>query len=943
MRQCPVTTMIRSILKQVMIAALFLALFLQGVLDPLDKWLRDLRFAYDDRAPSGDIVLVDIDAVSIDRMGSWPWKRRVHGEILDRLMALGAAEVAFDVDFSSPSTEEEDRLFADALDRAGGGTILAVFNQFARAGDAKVHANQPIPLLLDSAWPGVVNVTADWDALIRTSLLGADIGGEPAQSIAALLADYSGEADGSFIIDYGIRIDEIDRISVHDLLAGIVAENRVKDRKVLVGAYAAELRDFFPAPRFGMVSGHMIQAAAAETLIQNRALVPSGFEIAASLTFFAILAGLLIQALPGWIWVMGFSTLAIAAMEASATIMQIDSAFALQTSAFHLSLLGMSFAAIVQEIDIGKLLLRRSETRADNTQTILDRVITDNFDGIVIINDNGTIHTANEVAHTLLHRISSAPRSFPETLNGLRFDCVVPDSFNPVIEAIDRAPKRGDEDFSRPFILDESFGTEGRIVLEYVVTPSILGGGVDDEGRALPDRVFTCISFRDITARTLAEEQTAYLARFDPITGLPNLNNFSEHVDAYLMADEAACTNAAICVLSVDDFQDIQDALGPKSADEILDLVADRIRSGVDGQAFLATLGQGKFLIFSRHLQTQADVEALTAFIVAHMAEPYHHGGQAAVTTASAGIVFLDGSACSADPWLRRAKVALNRAREQTGNIVCVFEPSMERVIETRRNLELDLWKALEDDEFQVYYQPQMRLSDGELMGAEALVRWKHPEHGFVSPAEFIPIAEQSNLIVYLGRLVLKKACMEAATWPKPLKIAVNLSPRQFFQGNLKEAVATALEKSELDPERLDLEVTEGIFIEEGEGVLDIMQHLRARRVGLALDDFGTGYSSLSYLHRFPLNKVKIDQVFLRGMTESEQSLAIIRSVAVLARDLGMETVVEGIESREHEVLAKLAGCTYGQGYFYGKPQSSEDLVSMMTTPVDLKKNVDLA
>ncbi|MEM8796286.1 MAG: EAL domain-containing protein [Pseudomonadota bacterium] len=926
--------MIRSALKQTMIAALFLALFLQGVLDPLDKWLRDLRFAYDDRTPSGDIVLVDIDAASIDHMGSWPWKRRAYGKILDRLMELGAAEVAFDVDFSSPSSEEEDRLFAEALDRAGGGTILAVFNQFARAGESDIHVNQPIPLLLDNAWPGVVNVTADWDALIRTSLLGAEIGGEPAQSIAALLAGYSGEADGSFIIDYGIRIDEIDRISVHDLLSGTLEANRVKDRKVLVGAYAAELRDFFPAPRFGMVSGHMIQAAAAETLIQNRALVPSGFEVAVGLVFLAVVAGLLIQALPGWIWVIGFCTLTISAMEASAIFMQVENAFSLQTSAFHLSLLGMGFAAIVQEIDLGKLLLRRSETRADNTQTILDRVISDNFDGIVIINDNGTIHTANDVAHTLLHRISSAPRSFPETLSGLRLDCVVPSSFNPVIEAVDKAAKRDNEDFSKPLILDQIFGSEGRLVLEYIVTPSILDGGIDDEGRSLPDRVFTCISFRDITARTLAEEQTAYLARFDPITGLPNLNNFSEHVDAYLKAHEGACANAAISVLSINEFQDIQDALGPQSADAILELVADRIRSDIDGQAFLATLGQGKFLFFSSRLQAQADVEALTSFIVAHMAEPYHHGGQAAVTTASAGIVFLNGSACGADPWLRRAKVALNRAREQTGNTVCVFEASMERVIETRRNLELDLWKALEDDEFLVYYQPQMRLSDGELMGAEALVRWKHPEHGFVSPAEFIPIAEQSNLIVYLGRLVLKKACMEAAMWPKPLKIAVNLSPRQFVEGNLKEAVATALERSELDPERLDLEVTEGIFIEEGEGVLDIMQHLRARRIGLALDDFGTGYSSLSYLHRFPLNKVKIDQVFLRGMTESEQSLAIIRSVAVLARDLGMETVVEGIESKEHEVLAKLAGCTYGQGYFYGKPQTSDDLISMMTTPV---------
>lgn len=277
--------------------------------------------------------------------------------------------------------------------------------------------------------------------------------------------------------------------------------------------------------------------------------------------------------------------------------------------------------------------------------------------------------------------------------------------------------------------------------------------------------------------------------------------------------------------------------------------------------------------------------------------------------------------------------MALLFAKSRGKNAFVVFEQSMLAEVEERQNLELDLWRAFDRNQFEVWYQPQVDLRNGDLIGVEALLRWRHPERGLVSPAEFIPIAEAIGLIEPLGKWVLETACMEVANWRSPTKLAVNVSSAQFERGDMVACVSRALEHSALPPSQLDLEITESLFMQPSELIRDTLAQLRAFGVGIALDDFGTGFSSLSYIHKFPIDKIKIDRSFVAGLPTNQDSAAIVQAVSVLAHSLNLCLIAEGIETTEQASFLRLMGVTEGQGYVYGRPQPSADIAKLLTPP----------
>jgi EAL domain-containing protein (putative c-di-GMP-specific phosphodiesterase class I) len=316
--------------------------------------------------------------------------------------------------------------------------------------------------------------------------------------------------------------------------------------------------------------------------------------------------------------------------------------------------------------------------------------------------------------------------------------------------------------------------------------------------------------------------------------------------------------------------------------------------------------------------------------LIRALSEPYEISGNRLAIGASVGIATASDSERDLSGIMRNADTALYRAKKDGGGSFRFFDASMSVALQARQKLEIELRDALVRGEFEVYYQPQFDLASRDLIGVEALLRWHHPQGGFVSPAEFVPVAEEIGLMDSLGEWVLRQACAEVARWPRPVKLAVNVSPVQFTRGDIILAVDQALAMSGLPARQLELEITESLFIQENNAIRSIMDEISQRGIQFALDDFGTGYSSLSYIRKFPIAKIKIDRSFVSGIPHDQEAVAIIQAVVALASNLGLRTNAEGLETEEQTKLLRLLGCNEGQGFGLGRPQRAEDIVRIL-------------
>jgi diguanylate cyclase (GGDEF)-like protein len=423
----------------------------------------------------------------------------------------------------------------------------------------------------------------------------------------------------------------------------------------------------------------------------------------------------------------------------------------------------------------------------------------------------------------------------------------------------------------------------------------------------------------DVTERRNAEARISHLARYDELTALPNRVNFRDEIERLLEVPHDADRLSALLFIDLDQFKQVNDTLGHPCGDQLLCAVADRLREMLRPEDFVARFGGDEFVVFQQNIRSNEDAAVLARRIVDHLSERYKIDNHLVEIGASVGIA-MTSAGVSADTLLKNADMALYRAKADGRGTFCFFREELAQTVEARRILELDLRKALVNEEFELFYQPLVNLKSGKLTTCEALLRWNHPARGTVSPVDIIPIAEDMGLIVDLGRWILRKACMECMKWPEGVSVAVNFSPQQFHQRDLLSEVRYALEISGLPAQRLEIEITESSLLRNTQLTHDVLSQLRAIGVRISLDDFGTGYSSLSYLHNFPLQKVKIDRTFLEGI-DADRPLTLLRGVARLSADLGMSVVVEGVETNEQLELISVDGTvTEAQGYLFSRP-----------------------
>jgi diguanylate cyclase (GGDEF)-like protein/PAS domain S-box-containing protein len=864
--------------------------------------LADLRFAWQSRQASGDVVVVAIDAQSIDRIGVWPWPRPLYAELLRQLQKAGVQDIALDVDFSSPSDAASDRNFAEALETAGGSVVLPSFQQ-PRTDRTTLHVNRPLKQFSEHSWPAVVNVEVGPDGLVRRYPFGEKLNGEFVPSMAAVLSGQYAEKRTPFLIDFSIRTAGIPKVSFVDVLRGDEATlQKLRGKKVIVGGTALELGDRFSVPNGVILSGPVLQTLAAESLLQNRSLQwTSPVVTLAGLGLLGLIMVLTWRRLSAGRRVAMLAVLAVG-IEATAYLLQAVFPLILDTSLFHIAIIVYIAAIALDEIDIRDLLGRVAENR-------FQRVAMSLGDGLVCTDSNYLITVWNPGATAIFGYL-------PEEMIGRAFD-----------EICARDEAGATPSFSIRSVAQLTAGT----LVEFT--------GRRRNGEEFPveasfsrwqgtDGIQFGAILRDISVRKREAERIRYLAEHDTLTGLINRNTLHAGLAAMISRAEEGKREVALLVIGLEGFQQINHMLGHASGDLVLRAISDRLTAAVPPAGMVARLSGDEFAIAVRTTDIDENVSRFADQIGAGFNAPLLAGNREHRVRVSIGAaVFPDGGR-SADELLSNSHMALSRARATRRGCYVMFEDNIRRELETRLTLEAELAQAAERGEFELFYQPQLHLADGRLIGAEALIRWRHPLRGLVSPGEFMPVVNTSPISERIAEWVLQTACAKAAAWERDghrLRIGVNLSPSQFRTGDLAASVAQALARTNLSPTSLELEVTEDILLHDEQGALNTFLKIQELGVRIVFDDFGTGFASLSYLKKFPLDGLKIDSSFVFGLLANPDDAAIVSSTIGLSRQLGLSVIAEGIENRATADFLVGMGCEEGQGYYFGRPMPADE------------------
>jgi len=568
--------------------------------------------------------------------------------------------------------------------------------------------------------------------------------------------------------------------------------------------------------------------------------------------------------------------------------------------------------AIIAIALVAALLDRRAKGELGRQQIVLDTALENMSQGLCMFDATGKIMLFNERYAAMLGRTGMA-------LTGRLLVDVVREE-----QAAGQWKGDADEFFAR-LVADARDGrTTTDVVTRFdrsirVVNQPMQGGG-------------WVATFEDITEWLEAQAKISHMARHDALTNLPNRVLFHEQLEQGLRLAGANDQLAVLC-LDLDHFKDINDSLGHPIGDALLKEVGRRLKATVGDHDTVARLGGDEFAVVQIGRSEEAAARALAGRLVEVISAPYEIDDHQIVIGVSIGISLSPQDGSDPDELLKNADLALYRAKADGRGTYRFFETGMDARAQARRLLEMDLRAALQRNEFQPYYQPIRDVASDRVVAFEALLRWNHPQRGLISPLNFIPLAEETGLIIQLGELVLKAACADATTWPADIGVAVNLSPVQFRNPNLIASVTEALEHSGLASGRLELEITESVLLQNSEATLTTLHELRAMGVRISLDDFGTGYSSLSYLRSFPFDKIKIDRSFVSELATRQDSVAIIRAVTGLGRSLGIVTTAEGVENDAQLELLRREGCTQAQGYLFSHPRPASDVAMMLHGP----------
>jgi diguanylate cyclase (GGDEF)-like protein/PAS domain S-box-containing protein len=887
----------RALAPHFVVAVVLLMAAAASLLAAAGTLIGDLRFEAASRDASGNVVVVAIDPPSISHVGAWPWPRSVYSKLITRLEDLGATDIGFDIEMSSPSTPDQDTALAEALARATVPIVLPVLQQPLQ--DGGVTSNVPLPVLAAHAWLASVNVAPDPDGRVRRYPTTHAMDGTSYPSFARQLVG-GGDDRPEFWIDFGIRAETIPILSAADVLMGRIDRSVVEGRRVIVGGTALELGDRHGVPHYGVLAGPIIQALAAETLLQNRLLQPvAGPFIGAGLLVIA----LVFQLTRGSLLRCCCSLLAIAAAgEYAAVVALRDFAVLVDTTPWLGATALYLLIGTVMALGVARLIARVS-THSFNVVAAGIR------DGVLHLDGDGKICFANEAAARIFDRDHAQ-------LIGMPFTSLVAGGCDVDRLAMLSAREAGCWEF-------DGRRADGTVALEMSV--SIWPSNAPYS--------FSLI-LRDISERKAEAERQRRLARTDALTDLPNRLALLEHLAVLSEpTDGGSAASFALLLFDLDGFKEINDAFGHETGDASLVTFSKALRSVTGECDFAARLGGDEFALVltgpewrSRFARIMADYETLFA------ARYFNIGHRRLKLASSMGAAVFPDDGSTPGELLANADLALY-AVKGTQHHAKTFTWSLRQEREQVRAVQAELRRALDRDEFVLFYQPQYDIASGRMVGAEALIRWQHPERGLLSPGAFMDAVHASDLSDAVAIHVLQTGFRQAALWKKaghPLRVGVNLSPSLFLL-DLPALVAKELAQSKADPSCIELEVTENILLNDSDSAGALLQRLRDLGVHVAFDDFGTGYASLTHLRSLPINCIKIDRSFVTDVAVSRPAATIVGGIVQMADAFGIRVIAEGIENADTVRALRLLGCHEGQGYHFGRPQPAADLERRLT------------
>jgi len=881
------------------ILALALLLRATGQLAPFEHSVADARSRLLQREVQSDIVIVGIDARSLADLRQWPWPRRYHARLLETLAAAEPRRVFVDVDFSAHTNAEDDGLLEAALQQfEPSQIILPAFFQPDEAVAGKMVYTRPLENLRGSATLGGVNFRPDNDGLIRSMATSWAFGDETVPSAVAVLAGPDVMPTGVVPIDYSISPASLTYISYVDLLAGRIDPAALYHKTVMIGPTALELTDIKAVPVYQALPGVVVQALAAQSLREGaHSETPLWIDLLALSVLTALAAAYFVR--NGWRRNLLVGGAVIAALAALNVYAYSAHRIVLEFVPALLVVGGIFLAATIRSLDQETMRSLAYALGIRRRDALLGSVAESSADAIMVVGSNGEIQMANAAAASmfacsreamvgaLVSRYLPLPAAaiVPLTLPG---------------KVIEREATRND---GSPFPVE------------------ITVSAVDVQGEAL-----RTIIVRDISARKLQEQRLQYEATHDSLTDLPNRAALMSHLEQVLTRTRPG-GRVALLMLDLCRFKEVNDTLGHEVGDQVLREVARRFESVADRDGFVARLGGDEFTLVLEQAAPHDDIVEIASILHESLREPIPAAGIAIDVGVSIGIARYPEHARDPATLLRHADVAMYVAKRRQTRYE-MYDPANDRNTVRRLAMVSELRSAIANGQLRLYYQPQINFRTRQCDSVEALIRWPHPEYGFVSPAEFIVLAESTDLIRPLTEWTLATAMEQWFQWRASgmqIRFAVNLSARLLQDTDFVSVLRGLLEKHRVPGEALELEITESAMLYDSERALRVIHDIHSLGIALSIDDFGTGFSSLAYLRELPVHAVKLDKSFVTHLHERADDRSIVNSTVRMAHELGLQVVAEGVESEWTAQYLVDAGYDYGQGYRYSPALPAEE------------------
>lgn len=911
-----------------------------------DFLIYDWGLAAWSRAPADDIAIVAVDEQSLRELGRWPWSRRIHAALVHRLSAVDAKAIALNIIFAEPDIADPaaDTELAAAL-AASGRVVLPVLGEQSRAGDQLVETLPLTILAKAAAGIGHVNVELDPDSIARGVYLKAGLGSPYWSTLAlALLQSVNADIDKALpgqrmsgsdaLSPYGWRRDyrvlipfagppgHFQHFSYSDVLRGVVSAEAFRGKFVLVGSTASGMDDALPTPVSGSarpMSGVEFNANILDALRLNLTIQPLSAWWTLILTEALVVFPLVLYLVfpPRW-------TLPLAGL---ALLLTLAMSFGLlhgfqrwfpPAAALLTQILSYPLWSWERLLQMIRSVFEKEELAQVTLHSIGDAVITTDA--------RGKVQYLNPVAESMLDSSAAALRGQPL---GILFQVADEnDQYSPVdliAECLER---------TRLVKLPDPSLVVNRNGQKYFVRAS--AAPLRNPRGSVSGVV---IALSDVSETHRLSQEMIYQATHDGLTQLPNLVLLRDRLKHAIARAQRSGYSLALLFVDLDHFKRINDGFGHSVGDALLKQVAARLRDCGRKQDTIARVGGDEFICILEDLRQESGVVDFATKLRDVLQTPYYIEKYECFITASIGVCLFPKDGADVETLVKNADNALHRAKENGRDNIQFYSRDMHVRLLERLTLEQQLRYALERDELELLYQPQLHLRQRRIVGVEALLRWRNPQRGLVSPLEFIPLAEETGLIEIIGEWVLRTACQQAKIWQNqalpPLRMGVNMSPRQFLRLGMIDRVADVLREVGLESRFLDLEITESLLMKDVEGGIAAMRALKGIGVQLSIDDFGTGYSSLNYLKQFPIDQLKIDKSFLTGITTNRNDAAITLAMIAMAHTMGLTVIAEGVENQEQLAFLQAHKCDEIQGYYISGPLPAHDIAALLQKEFD--------